>query len=136
MRITGRLRPTETQETRGPKDADDVPAGQVVRIDVPRIAPSLPYPVLAGYVELATQDPAPPVVNGAYLPEPLKVPTRSEALHLSYAAQWFIFALVAPIGFFFLARREAADRRKAARMPAPRKSEPAPTAPPPPAPSA
>lgn len=131
VRITGRLRPTEDQNTRGPKDADDVPAGQVVRIDVPRIAPSLPYPVLAGYVDLATQDPAPPVVSGTFLPKPLDVPSRSEALHLSYAAQWFIFALVAPVGFFFLVRREVADRRKAARLPAPRKSESVPGPPPP-----
>lgn len=134
VRIKARLRPTENQQTRGPKDASDVPKGQVVRIDVPRIAPTLPYPVLAGFVDLVEQDPRPPIVNGSFVPLPsTAVPTHSEALHVSYAAQWFIFALVAPIGFFFLARREMLDRRQAARLPAPRASTPV-ASPPPPAP--
>jgi cytochrome oxidase assembly protein ShyY1 len=131
VHVKGRLRPTETQKTRGPKDAADVPSGQVVRIDVPRIAPSLPYPVLAGYVDLVEQDPRPPIVNGSYVPLPSSaVPTHSEALHVSYAAQWFIFALVAPIGFFFLVRREVLDRRAAALRPARRTGTPVPGPPP------
>jgi cytochrome oxidase assembly protein ShyY1 len=135
VEVLGRLRPTEDQKGRGPKDASDVPEGQVMRIDVPRIAPSLPYPVLAGYVDLVEQDPPPKVIDSAYVPLPLAaVPSRSEALHWSYAAQWFIFALVGPIGFYFLVRREALDRRKAARMPAQRATEPVPGPGPGPAP--
>ncbi len=62
--VTGLLRPTETQPSRGPHDGPDVPAGQVVRIDIPRISGGLPYPVYAGYVDLRTQDPPAPVVDG------------------------------------------------------------------------
>ena len=118
--VTGRLRPTETQETRGPRDAADVPDGQVVRMYVPRIASTLPYPVYAGYVQLATQDPAPPLVDGFWVPKPLGLPEHSEWLHWSYAAQWFVFAGVVPIGVYLLIRREMLDRRRANRMPAPR----------------
>jgi cytochrome oxidase assembly protein ShyY1 len=118
--VTGRLRPTETQDTRGPRDAADVPAGQVVRLDVPRIAAALPYSVYAGFVQLATQDPAPPVVDGFWVPRPLGLPSRSEALHWSYAAQWFVFAGVIPVGVFLLIRREILDRRRGIRTPASR----------------
>ena len=121
--VTGRLRPTEDQNTRGPRDADDVPAGQVVRMDIPRIAPSLPYPVYAGFVQLAGQDPAPPLVDGSFVPKPLGLPSHSEALHWSYAAQWFIFAGIVPLGVILLIRREILDSRKAGRMPTPRRPE-------------
>lgn len=109
--VRGPLRPTETQRTRGPRDAADTPAGQVARIDVPRIAATLPYPVYAGYMQLAGQDPPPPLIDGVWVPTPLALPTRSEALHWSYAAQWFIFAAIIPVGVVLLVRRERLDRR-------------------------
>jgi cytochrome oxidase assembly protein ShyY1 len=112
--VTGLLRPTETQPSRGPHDSADVPAGQVVRIDVPRISKGLPYPVFAGYVDLQAQDPPAPVVDGSSLPDPNAVPgSETEMLHLAYASQWFVFAGIGPLGFLLLVRREAADRRAA-----------------------
>jgi cytochrome oxidase assembly protein ShyY1 len=120
VQVTGLLRPSETQSRRGPRDAADVPAGQVVKIDVPRIAPTLPYPVYGGYVQLRTQRPPAPVVDGLSLPDPASLPgSDTEMLHLAYASQWFVFAAIAPIGFVLLVRREAADlrRRPAARRP-------------------
>jgi cytochrome oxidase assembly protein ShyY1 len=125
VHVTGLLRPTETQSRRGPRDAADVPAGQVVKIDVPRIAPSLPYPVYGGYLQLRAQDPAAPVVDGLSSPSPDDLPGSStEMLHLAYASQWFVFAGIGPIGFVLLARREAADLRR--RLPAPRPGDLAP----------
>jgi cytochrome oxidase assembly protein ShyY1 len=126
----GLLRPTETQPHRGPRDAADVPAGQVVRIDVPRIAATLPYPVYAGYVNLRTQQPPAPVVNGSSAPDPNTLPgSETEMLHRAYAWQWFVFAAIAPIGVAALARREAEDL-VARPAPAPRTADrttPAPT---------
>jgi cytochrome oxidase assembly protein ShyY1 len=114
--VIGLLRPTETQPSRGPHDSADVPAGQVVRIDVPRISQGLPYRVYAGYVDLRTQDPPAPVVDGTSVPDPNSLPgSETEMLHLAYASQWFVFAGIAPLGFVLLARREAADRRQAER---------------------
>jgi cytochrome oxidase assembly protein ShyY1 len=105
--VTGLLRATEAA-----RKSSGLPAGQVQRIDVAGIASGLPYPVYGGYVALRTQDPAPPVVEGSYVPEPVPLPSgRTELLHLAYAWQWFVFAGIAPIGFWFLARREASDRR-------------------------
>jgi cytochrome oxidase assembly protein ShyY1 len=114
--VVGLLRPTETQPSRGPHDSADVPAGQVVRIDVPRISRGLPYPVYAGYVDLRSQDPPAPVVDGSSVPDPNSPPgSETEMLHLAYASQWFVFAGIAPLGFLLLVRREAADRRQAER---------------------
>lgn len=109
--VTGHLRPTETGV---PTGTTGLPAGQILGIDVPRLAAELPYDVRAGYVQLAAQDPAPPVVAGAAVPNPLEVPgSTSELLHRSYAWQWYIFAAIGPIGVALLARREAADRGRA-----------------------
>jgi len=110
VRVTGLLRPTETQPRRGPHDAADTPAGQVVRIDVPRISRTLAYPVYSGYVDLRTQQPPASVVDGASVPDPNPLPgSETELLHLAYAWQWFVFAGIAPLGFVLLVRREAAE---------------------------
>jgi cytochrome oxidase assembly protein ShyY1 len=108
--VVGRLRPAERQASRGPRDGPGVPSGQVVRIDVPRIAGSLPYPVHAGYVELvAEQPPADPA------PQLLDPPDPGTGPHLAYALQWWLFAGFAAIGPLILARREAADLRPGPR---------------------
>ncbi|MGQ0467203.1 MAG: SURF1 family cytochrome oxidase biogenesis protein [Sporichthyaceae bacterium] len=105
--VTGLLRASES-----PKSNEGLPVGQVQRMDVAAIAPSLPYPVYGGYVALRTQDPAPPVVEGIYRPEPVPLPSgRTELLHLAYAWQWFVFAAIGPLGFWFLVRREVKDRQ-------------------------
>jgi cytochrome oxidase assembly protein ShyY1 len=125
VHVTGLLRPNETQSHRGPRDAADVPTGQVVKIDVPRIAPKLPYPVYGGYLQLRTQTPPAPVVDGLSSPAPDDLPgSATEMLHLAYASQWFVFAGIGPIGFVLLARREAADVRR--KLPAPRSGDLAP----------
>lgn len=108
--VTGLLRASEA-----PRDSTGLPAGQVQRINVAGIADGLPYAIHGGYVALRTQDPAPPVIAGSYVPEPLPLPSgRTELLHLAYAWQWFVFAGIGPLGFWFLARREASDRRRSA----------------------
>ncbi len=103
--VTGYLRPTES-----PRPANDLPPQQVLRIDVPGIAATLPYPVYGGYLELAEQTPPIAVVDNEYSPNPQQLPgTESELLHRSYGWQWYVFATIGPIGFVLLARREAAD---------------------------
>ncbi|MGZ4592482.1 MAG: SURF1 family cytochrome oxidase biogenesis protein [Actinomycetes bacterium] len=107
--ITGRLRPTEP-----PAHGASPPPGQVTRIDVPRIARSLPYPVYGGFLELTRQEP-----RQARSPQLILAPEPSEGPHLLYAVQWVLFAGLALGGYVVLARREAADRRATAISPAP-----------------
>jgi len=67
---------------------------------------------LATWLVRALPDPrAPHELGGeaAPIPEPLEVP--DEAMHLSYAIQWFAFAAVIGIGSIALAAREARAKR-------------------------
>jgi surfeit locus 1 family protein len=101
VRVEGSLAPDEGDGTVAP-DAD-----AIVRVlDVEGIASSLPYDVFPLPLQLAEQTPPQP----GSLPIPVPVPELSEGPHLSYAIQWFSFALVALIGCAILVLR---DRRAA-----------------------
>lgn len=102
--VVGRLRPSERQPSHGPRDGAGVPAGQVVRIDVPRIGTSLPYSLYDGYVELVSQSPG--ATPGPIL---LDTPGLSEGPHLAYAVQWYLFASIAVGGFGYLLYKEARE---------------------------
>jgi len=77
------------------------------KIDLEAIQAQLPYPLASSYLMLQRQTPAQP--DG--LPEPSPLPELSEGPHLSYAIQWFTFALIAAGGFVVLALREGRDPR-------------------------
>jgi cytochrome oxidase assembly protein ShyY1 len=103
------LRQSELASTTGTP-----PAGQVNRIDVSTIRKGLPYPVYGGYAQLTRERPRP-----AHSPVLLPLPELTEGLHIAYAVQWFLFALMA-LGYFgLLARREARDRQAVAEGRAP-----------------
>ncbi|WP_019137355.1 SURF1 family protein [Cellulomonas massiliensis] len=58
------------------------------------------------YGSLVAEDPAPTTPLGA-----LAAPSLDPGSHLSYAFQWWVFALGALVGFSLLARREITDAR-------------------------
>jgi len=58
------------------------------------------------YGQRVSEDPAPQV-----LPAPLAEPDLDPGSHLSYAFQWWVFALGALLGLSWLARRELVDER-------------------------
>jgi cytochrome oxidase assembly protein ShyY1 len=101
VRVEGSLVPDEGDGSVAP-DAD----GVVRVLDVEGIASSLPYDVFPLPLQLAEQTPPQP----GSLPIPVPLPVLSEGPHLSYAIQWFSFALVALIGGGILVLR---DRRGA-----------------------
>jgi cytochrome oxidase assembly protein ShyY1 len=101
VRVKGFLAPDEGDGMVAP-DAD----GIVRVLDVRGIASSLPYDVFPLPLQLAKQAPPQP----GSLPIPVPLPELSEGPHLSYAIQWFSFALVALIGGAILVLR---DRRAA-----------------------
>ncbi|MER6824741.1 SURF1 family protein [Streptosporangium sp. NPDC000563] len=112
--VTGRLRPTETEETSGIRDRAGLPAGQVLLINTEAIGRGLPYRLLGGYVDLIEQSPA-----AAVAPAPVPAPDVGEGggLNLAYGVQWWLFIGVAIGGWVLLIRREAADLKAAATTP-------------------
>lgn len=82
----------------------------LARVDLAKIQSQLPYPIAPDYVLLQRQSPSQP----GLFPEPAPLPELSEGPHLSYAVQWFTFAVIAIAGFVVLALREGHDPRSAA----------------------
>lgn len=97
--VIARLRQSEP-----PAGGASAPRGEIRRIDVPKIAKTLPYDLYGGFGELVSEDPRP-----ARAPRPLPAPEPSVGPHLAYAFQWFVFGLIAVAGVALLARREAQD---------------------------
>ena len=103
VRVEARLRPPERPSSR------IGPPGQVYAIDPPAVlaasgAPAdvASLPAIEAYAMLASEEP-PATVS----PEPLPAPETGLGSHLSYAFQWWVFALGALVGAVVLARREA-----------------------------
>lgn len=104
--VQGRLHHPETEENTGLRNRDDMPDGQIMIVDVDGLAESLPYPVHGGYAELTGQDPAPDDP-----PERVTLREEDSGMSLSYAVQWWVFTLVAIVGWIVLMRRELRDAR-------------------------
>ncbi|GIG40995.1 SURF1 family cytochrome oxidase biogenesis protein [Cellulomonas phragmiteti] len=95
--VTVRLRPGEATSRR------DAPAGQVQAIAPAQVLAAggvegAPY---AAYGSLVREDPAPAEPLGA-----LAAPSTDPGSHLSYAFQWWVFALGGLVAFSVAARRE------------------------------
>jgi cytochrome oxidase assembly protein ShyY1 len=77
------------------------PEGQVATINLPEIAELLDAPTYTGaYGLLVSEDPPVDRPIAATKPEP------DEGPHLSYAFQWFVFALLGFVGLAFALRQE------------------------------
>jgi cytochrome oxidase assembly protein ShyY1 len=100
--VTGLLAPTEPGGS--PQKG---PTTTFTRVDLAQIGRQLPYRLLPSWLELQSQQPAQP---GA-LPELPPQPTLNNGPHLSYAVQWFSFALIAAFGFVLLAVRQVREDR-------------------------
>lgn len=97
--ITGRLRPPE------PADARAITTNHVQRINPDQVLQAAGLtdagvPVLYGFVQVTDGD-------GGLSWYP--TPERNLGPHLSYAAQWWIFAFGTIVGVVILARREASE---------------------------
>ncbi|GIH75386.1 SURF1 family protein [Planobispora longispora] len=104
--VTGRIRPSETEESSGLRDRGGLPRGQVLLINTEAIGKGLPYRLLGGYVDLIEQSP-----EAAAAPDPVPAPEVGEGggLNLAYGVQWWLFIGIAIGGWLLLIRREAAD---------------------------
>jgi surfeit locus 1 family protein len=97
------------------------PVVEVRRIDLGRLAAQLPGDVAPVYLDLIDSIPA----VGPDDPVPVPPPTLDEGPHLSYAAQWLIFALAVLVGWVLAIRRSISTHRQAALTAA--TAEPAPS---------
>ncbi len=81
----------------------------VSRIDVARIARTLPYRTFPSYVVLVAEMPP----QSGDLPDPVTLAELGEGPHLAYAIQWFLFIPIALVGYGAILRREAAKKTTA-----------------------
>jgi len=106
VRIAGWIQPTQTRGAIGPTDPPTGRLDELARLDVGRVAEQFgdlqPF-----WVQQYAQDPPQP--DGR--PTPVVLPLADEGNHFSYAMQWFIFTLIAVIGYPIVLRREARRRR-------------------------
>lgn len=104
QRVEGWVQLTETKPPLGPED----PPGELGvynRVDVGRIGEQTEYNLAPVYVVQRGE-------RTADLPIPVRPPDfTDEGSHLAYAIQWFGFAIVVLVGFYFLLRRKARQPR-------------------------
>ena len=104
--VSGILRKTEVRGSFGPTDPADGVLTQTVRVDLERIDQQVAGDLLPVYVQLLEQDPA----QAESVPAVVDLPQPSEGSHRGYAVQWFLFALVAGVGYPILIWRTADDQ--------------------------
>ena len=118
--VTGLLQPDETTAVSGIRDIKGLPDRQFMLISSVQQAAHQPEPVVAGYVQLVSTSPKAPAGDSAELvPLPNNNDSSSMAVvgkgvHLPYAVQWWLFALLVPIAWGSLLRREVKDRERKA----------------------
>ncbi|MEM8618970.1 MAG: SURF1 family protein [Actinomycetota bacterium] len=107
--ITGRVRTTQERQTGQLTDAADGPLTETRRIEIARLAPQFGGSLAPVYLDLIESSPA--VTDGD--PAPVPPPELDDGPHLSYAMQWFIFAVCVLIGWVLAVRRSIKTRRAA-----------------------
>lgn len=85
--------------------------GQIRAISSDALGDAMPYDLTEGYVNLQDETPAPATALAA---EPK--PELGQGPHFFYALQWWFFALLAVVGYFWFARAEAKERRNPTRV--------------------
>ncbi len=110
VEIIGYVRPSEVRERGDLTDADDgEPLTEIRRIDIPRLAVQFPGDVAPVFVQLIGSEPG----LEAGDPSPVVLPELDSGPHLSYAIQWFIFAICVAVGWVLAVRRSLAVRARA-----------------------
>lgn len=113
VELVGLVTATQERGSIGPRDPDEGVLGEVSRADVGRVRQQYDRPLAPVVLQLEAYVPAQPEP----LPVPVPTPMLSEGSHLSYAFQWFAFALIGALGWPLLLKRTAKDARRAERPP-------------------
>lgn len=107
VEATARLRPSEVRRLGQLSDPAAGALDEVQRIDLDRLDEQFDGRLAPVYVDLIESTPAEPEL----FPEPVIAPDLSEGNHLSYAVQWFVFALAVAVGWVLAVRRSISTRR-------------------------
>lgn len=97
VEVTARLRMSEVGRGTG----GDPAQGAIRYLDLDAIEQVMPYPLYGAWGEVVTE--SPDARDGLTAPP---APETGSGPHLSYALQWFVFAVVGVGGFILLARTE------------------------------
>ena len=109
--VTGVVLPAEST------GGDPVSEPVVARVDIGQLQPFVQQQLLSSWIQETPAPGAPTPIPGtapASLPEPQPIEPLNEGPHMGYAVQWFIFAIIAIVGWVVLIRR---DRQTALRTP-------------------
>ncbi len=101
--VVGHVRRNEKGRSSATRPVD----GQMRLISSDAIGPTLPYPVVDGYVGLLSVDPA---QTGGFVP--VVLPEISDGPHFWYAVQWFMFAGIGLAGVVVFIRGDLRARRR------------------------
>jgi surfeit locus 1 family protein len=102
LTVLGYIRDTQSRGTLGAIDSTDAAVREFQRFDIPLISERLGVDTPPLFVQLRNELPAPT----EQWPAPVSLPELNEGTHLSYAVQWFFFALTALVAWVFVVRRK------------------------------
>jgi cytochrome oxidase assembly protein ShyY1 len=106
--VTGSLQPDETTaDTRIKDDTADLPSDEIALISKTDVASETSYALRDGSLRLTASTPANTSQEAA---SPIPNPTYDNSMYIAYMIQWWVFAIVMPVTWFLLIRREAGDR--------------------------
>ena len=109
--LLARVRVPQERQRGELTDASETGAAvtEVRRIDLGQLSAQLPGEVAPVYLDLIDAIPT----IGPDDPAPVPPPSLDEGPHLSYAAQWFIFAVCVLVGWVLAVRRSIRSRQRA-----------------------
>jgi cytochrome oxidase assembly protein ShyY1 len=109
--VSGSLQPDETTaNSRIRDDTAQLPPPEIALITRGDLASRVPYQLRDGSIRLTSSVPA---NSGQSAAAPIPNPTYDNSMYIAYMIQWWVFALVMPVTWFLLIRREADDLRAA-----------------------
>jgi surfeit locus 1 family protein len=107
VEVEGVVRLTQLRPSLGRVEPEGV-LEVVSRVDIERLAQQLPDEVAPVWVQVTTPDGA-----SRDVPVAVPVPDFSDGgPHLMYAIEWFAFALIGIVGYFYLVRNQVVRRRR------------------------
>ena len=102
LTVLGYIRDTQSRGTLGAIDSTDAAVREFQRFDIHLISERLGVDTPPLFVQLRNELPAPT----EQWPAPVSLPELNEGTHLSYAVQWFFFALTALVAWVVVVRRK------------------------------